>query len=29
LSEDKQTNQRASWLLEICEQQGWKILNGL
>jgi Endonuclease-reverse transcriptase len=28
-SEDTQTNQRAQWLLDICEQQGWKILNGL
>jgi hypothetical protein len=28
-SEDSQTNQRAQWLLDICEQQGWRILNGL
>jgi hypothetical protein len=28
-SEDTQTNQRAPWLLDICEQQDWKILNGL
>jgi hypothetical protein len=28
-SEDKHTNQRAPWLIELCEQQGWKILNGI
>ena len=29
LSNDKLTNQRTPWLMEICEQQGWTILNGL
>lgn len=28
-SNDPITNQRASWLIDTCEQQGWKILNGL
>jgi hypothetical protein len=27
-SEDKTTNSRAPWLIERCELQGWRILNG-
>jgi hypothetical protein len=29
LSDDKQTSPRTRWLLDLCEQQGWLILNGV
>jgi Endonuclease-reverse transcriptase len=28
-SRDKMTNNRAPWLIEVCEMHGWQILNGL
>jgi hypothetical protein len=28
-SRDKMTNNRAPWLIEVCELHGWHILNGL
>jgi Endonuclease-reverse transcriptase len=27
-SEDKTTNGRAPWLIQLCELQGWTIVNG-